>query len=104
MSLIAGWARVWLDLVTPGVLELLGMTIAHLDEAEARAEVSPWVPLLVAIRDQAGASPSSRRFGPVFVFLRAVRDVSTRHDDPMRPPTVAGRHDPKSRCRLRLMK
>ena len=33
-------------------LELLGMTLAHLNEAEARAEVSPRVPLLVAIRDK----------------------------------------------------
>jgi hypothetical protein len=32
------------------VLELLGMTLAHLDDAEARAEVSPRVPLLMAIR------------------------------------------------------
>jgi hypothetical protein len=34
------------------VLELLGMTLAHLNDAEARAEVSPRVPLLVAIRDK----------------------------------------------------
>jgi len=33
-------------------LELLGMTLAHLNEAEARAEVSPRVPLLMAIRDK----------------------------------------------------
>jgi hypothetical protein len=33
-------------------LELLGMTFAHLHDAEARAEVSPRVPLLMAIRDR----------------------------------------------------
>jgi len=32
--------------------ELLGMTLAHLNDAEARAEVSPRVPLLMAIRDK----------------------------------------------------
>ncbi len=33
-------------------LELLAMTLAHLNDAEARAEVSPRVPLLMAIRDK----------------------------------------------------
>jgi hypothetical protein len=33
-------------------LELLGLTLAHLNDAEARAEVSPRVPLLMAIRDK----------------------------------------------------
>jgi hypothetical protein len=33
-------------------LELLGMTLAHLNDAEARADVSPRVPLLMAIRDK----------------------------------------------------
>jgi hypothetical protein len=33
-------------------LELLGLTLAHLYDAEARAEVSPRVPLLMAIRDK----------------------------------------------------
>ena len=33
-------------------LELLGMTLAHLNDAEARAEVSVRVPLLMAIRDK----------------------------------------------------
>ena len=33
-------------------LELLGMTLAHLNDAEARVEVSPRVPLLMAIRDK----------------------------------------------------
>jgi hypothetical protein len=33
-------------------LELLGMTLAHLNNAEARAEVSPRVPMLLAIRDK----------------------------------------------------
>jgi hypothetical protein len=33
-------------------LELLGMTLAHLKDAEARAEMSPRVPLLMAVRDK----------------------------------------------------
>jgi hypothetical protein len=33
-------------------LELLGMTLAHLNEAETRAEMSPRVALLLAIRDK----------------------------------------------------
>ena len=33
-------------------LELLGMTLAHLKAAEARVEMSPRVPLLMAIRDK----------------------------------------------------
>jgi hypothetical protein len=33
-------------------LELLGITLAHLNDAEARAEVSPRVPLLMAVRDK----------------------------------------------------
>jgi hypothetical protein len=33
-------------------LELLGMTLAHLNDAEARAETSPRVPLLMAIREK----------------------------------------------------
>jgi hypothetical protein len=33
-------------------LELLGMTLAHLNDAEARREVSPRVPLLMTIRDK----------------------------------------------------
>jgi hypothetical protein len=33
-------------------LELLAMTLAHLNEAEARGEVSPRVPLLMAVRDK----------------------------------------------------
>jgi hypothetical protein len=32
-------------------LELLGMTLAHLREAENRADLSPRVPLLLVIRD-----------------------------------------------------
>lgn len=34
------------------VLQLLGMTLAHLNDAEARAEMSPRVPLLMAVRDK----------------------------------------------------
>jgi hypothetical protein len=33
-------------------LELLGMALAHLNDAEARGEMSPRVPLLMAIRDK----------------------------------------------------
>jgi hypothetical protein len=33
-------------------LELLGMTLAHLNVAEARVDMSPRVPLLMAIRDK----------------------------------------------------
>lgn len=33
-------------------LELLGMTLAHINVAEARADLSPRVPLLMAIRDK----------------------------------------------------
>jgi hypothetical protein len=33
-------------------LELLGMTLAHLNVAETRVEMSPRVPLLMAIRDK----------------------------------------------------
>ena len=33
-------------------LELLGMTLAHLNIAEAKADLSPRVPLLMAIRDK----------------------------------------------------
>lgn len=33
-------------------LELLGMTLAHMNNAEARGEVSPRVALLIAIRDK----------------------------------------------------
>ncbi len=32
--------------------ELLAMSLAHLKDAEARVEVSPRVPLLMAIRDK----------------------------------------------------
>jgi hypothetical protein len=33
-------------------LELLVMTLAHLNNAETRREISPRVPLLMAIRDK----------------------------------------------------
>ncbi len=49
-------------------LELLGMTLGHLNVAEARVELSPRVPLLMAIRDklavalreEPGATPMMR--------------------------------------------
>jgi hypothetical protein len=37
-------------------LELLGMTLAHLNDAEVRAEPSARVPLLLAVRDKLAAS------------------------------------------------
>jgi hypothetical protein len=37
-------------------LELLGMTLAHLNVAEARVEMSPRVALLMAIRDKLALS------------------------------------------------
>jgi hypothetical protein len=40
------------DLERVEALELLGMTLAHLNDAETRAEVSARVPLLMAIRDK----------------------------------------------------
>ena len=44
------------DLERVEVLELLAMTLAHLNDAEARREVSPRVPLLLGIRDKLAAS------------------------------------------------
>jgi hypothetical protein len=37
-------------------LELLGMTLAHLNLAEASGEISPRVPLLMAVRDKIAAA------------------------------------------------
>jgi hypothetical protein len=37
-------------------LELLGVTLVHLNDAEARSEVSPRVPLLMTIRDKLAAA------------------------------------------------
>lgn len=37
-------------------LELLGMALAHLNDAEARGEVSVRVPLLMAIRNKLAAA------------------------------------------------
>jgi hypothetical protein len=47
---------VHLELERIEALELLGMTLAHLKEAEARSEVSVRVPMLMAIRDKLAAS------------------------------------------------
>ncbi len=33
-------------------LELLGITLAHLNNVEARGQLSPRIPLLMAIRDK----------------------------------------------------
>ena len=45
-----------LELERIDALEVLGMTLAHLNDAEARNEVSPRVPLLIAIRDKLAAA------------------------------------------------
>jgi hypothetical protein len=37
-------------------LELLAMTLAHLNVAEASGEISPRVPLLMALRDKIAAA------------------------------------------------
>ncbi len=37
-------------------LELLGMTLAHLHDAETRGELSPRVPLLMAVRHKLGVA------------------------------------------------
>lgn len=41
-----------LELERIEALELLAMTLAHLNNAEARADVSPRVPLLMTTRDK----------------------------------------------------
>jgi hypothetical protein len=40
------------DLERVEALELLGMTLAHLNVAESTLDMSPRVPLLMAIRDK----------------------------------------------------
>jgi len=50
VAIIGPVSRVELERVE--TLELLGMTLAHLNDAESRAEVSVRVPLLMAIRDK----------------------------------------------------
>jgi hypothetical protein len=47
---IAPVVRIELERVE--ALELLGMTLAHLNDAEARVDLSPRVPLLMVIRDK----------------------------------------------------
>ncbi len=42
-------------------LELLGMTLAHLNIAEASGEISPRLPLLMAIRDKIAAALREER-------------------------------------------
>lgn len=58
--MVVPWAP-WLATLGPVVnvalerveaLELLGMTLAHLKDAETKAEMSPRVPLLMAVRDK----------------------------------------------------
>jgi hypothetical protein len=43
---------VLIDLERVEALELLGMTLAHLNVAESTVDLSPHVPLLMAIRDK----------------------------------------------------
>jgi len=47
---------VHLELERVEALELLGMTLAHLNQAESRNEVSVRVPMLMALRDKLAAS------------------------------------------------
>ncbi len=54
MATLGPMVTVELDRVE--ALELLGMTLAHLNDAEARGEVSARVPLLMAIRDKLAAA------------------------------------------------
>jgi hypothetical protein len=50
MATIGPVVRIGLERIE--ALELLGMTLAHLNDAEARAGMSPRVGLLMAIRDK----------------------------------------------------
>jgi hypothetical protein len=43
---------VHIELERVEALELLAMTLAHLNDAQARGEVSPRVPILLTIRDR----------------------------------------------------
>lgn len=45
-----------LELERVEALELMGMTLAHLQDAEARQEMSVRIPLLLAIRDRLAAA------------------------------------------------
>jgi hypothetical protein len=45
-----------LELERIEALELLGMTLAHLNIAESSGEISPRVPLLMALRDKLAAA------------------------------------------------
>jgi hypothetical protein len=50
LAIVGPMVRVELERVE--ALELLGMTLAHLNDAEATREVSVCVPVLMAIRDK----------------------------------------------------
>lgn len=41
-----------IELERVGALELLALTLAHLNVAEARAEMTPRVPMLMGLRDK----------------------------------------------------
>ena len=47
-----GWSQWQVELERVEALELLGMTLAHLNVAETTLELTPRVPLLMAIRDK----------------------------------------------------
>lgn len=50
MATIGPMVRIELERIE--ALELLAMTLAHLNDAEATSEISPRVPLLMAVRDK----------------------------------------------------
>ncbi len=54
LAIIGPMVRVELERIE--ALELLGMTLAHLHDAETRGELSPRVPLLMAVRDKLGVA------------------------------------------------
>lgn len=54
MARIAPMVKVQFERVE--ALELLGMTLAHLNDAETKSEMSPRVALLMAIRDRLARS------------------------------------------------
>lgn len=49
------------ELARVEALELLAMTLAHLNVAEARADLTPRIPLLMAVRDKLAAALREER-------------------------------------------
>jgi hypothetical protein len=60
-GLVAMEPVIRVDLERVEVLELLGMTLAHLNDAESSAVVSLRVPMLMAIRDKLACSLREER-------------------------------------------